>query len=165
MTMKEAFTLSCIPYYQEVARMIGKDSMQLFLDTLGYGSRYNRAVIKKIDSFWIDNSIKITADEQLGLVKKLYFDQLPFQKRTQRVVKDVMLVEKNANYSLSYKTGWGYKEDGKSIGWIVGWIEENKHPYPFVLNIEGAHDMDMMTIRLNILKSIFKHLGFMQGKK
>jgi beta-lactamase class D len=165
MTMKEAFTLSCLPYYQEVAKMIGKDSMQLFLDTLGYGSRYNRAVINKIDSFWIDNSIKITADEQLGLVKKLYFDQLPFQKRTQRVVKDVMLVEKNANYSLSYKTGWGYKEDGKSIGWIVGWIEENKHPYPFVLNIEGAHDMDMMTIRLNILKSIFKHLGFMQGKK
>ncbi|HEX8334717.1 MAG TPA: penicillin-binding transpeptidase domain-containing protein [Segetibacter sp.] len=165
MTMKEAFTLSCIPYYQEVARMIGKDTMQHYLDSLGYGARYKKAVINKIDSFWIDNSIKITADEQLGLVKKLYFDQLPFQKRTQRIVKEVMLVEKNANYSLSYKTGWGYKENGKSIGWIVGWIEENRHPYPFVLNIEGEHDMDMRTVRLNVLNSIFKHLGFKEGKK
>ena len=165
MTMKEAFRVSCLNYYQEVARRIGKDTMQRYLDTLGYGSRYNKAVIKTIDSFWIDNSVKITADEQLGLVKKLYFDQLPFQKRTQRIVKEIMLQEKNANYSLSYKTGWGYKENGNSIGWIVGWIEENKHVYPFVLNIEGLHDIDMQTVRLNVLKSIFKHSGFMEGKK
>jgi len=26
-------------------------------------------------------------------------------------------------------------EDGHEIGWIVGWIEENKHPYFFVLNM------------------------------
>lgn len=165
MTMKQAFTLSCFPYYQEVARMIGRDTLQKFLDSIGYAARYQKAVINKIDSFWVDNSVKITADEQLGLAKKLYFDQLPFQKRTQRIVKEVMLVEKNANYSLSYKTGWGYKEDGKSIGWIVGWIEENKHPYPFVLNIEGPHEMDMRNIRLDILDKILKHLGFKEGKK
>ena len=165
LTMQQAFTLSCFPYYQEVARRIGKDTMQFYLDSLGYGSRYSRAVIKRIDSFWVDNSVKITADEQLGLVKKLYFDQLPFQKRTQRVVKEIMLVEKNSNYALSYKTGWGYKENGNSIGWIAGWIEENKHPYPFVLNVEGPHDMDMRTIRLNILKEILKHLGYLKGKK
>jgi beta-lactamase class D len=165
LTMMEAFKVSCVPYYQEVARRIGKDTMQRYLDTLGYGSRYTKATIKTIDSFWLDNSIKITADEQLGLVKKLYFDQLPFQKRTQRIVKEVMLQEKNANYSLSYKTGWGYKENGNSIGWIVGWIEENRHVYPFVLNIEGPNDIDMVTVRLNVLKSIFKHSGFMEGKK
>jgi beta-lactamase class D len=163
--MKEAFTLSCFPYYQQVARFIGKDTMQRYLDSIGYGSRYKKAIVNKIDSFWVDNSVKITADEQLGLVKKLYFDQLPFQKRTQRIVKEVMLIEKNANYSLSYKTGFGFKENGNSIGWIVGWIEENKHPYPFVLNVEGPPNADLRTIRLNILNSIFKHLGFKEGKK
>lgn len=165
LTMKEAFTVSCVPYYQEVARRIGKDTMQFYLDSLGYAARYSKPVIKTIDSFWLDNSVKITADEQLGLAKKLYFDQLPFQKRTQRIVKEIMLVEKNSNYTLSYKTGWGYNEQGNSIGWIVGWIEENKHPYPFVLNIEGPHDMDMRSIRLDILNKIFKHLGFKEGKK
>lgn len=165
LTMAQAFEYSSFTYYQEVARRIGKDTMQRYLDSLGYGSRFNRAVVKTIDSFWVDNSVKVTADEQLGLVKKLYFDQLPFQKRTQRIVRDVMLRERNANYSLSYKTGWGFDEKGNSIGWIVGWIVENQHPYPFVLNVEGPHNTDMTAVRMNILKAALKKLAFMEGKK
>ncbi|SFP60418.1 penicillin-binding transpeptidase domain-containing protein [Parafilimonas terrae] len=166
LTMEQAFKLSAVPYYQEVARRIGKDTMQHWLDSLGYGSKYNRAVIKNdLDSFWLDNNIKITADEQLGLAKKLYFEQLPFQKRVQTVVKNVMVQEKNSNYTLAYKTGWGYKEDGKSIGWIVGWEEENRHPYFFVLQIEGPHDMDMVTARLAILKNILSQYGFFKGQR
>ena len=166
LTMEEAFKVSAVPYYQEVARRIGKDTMQHWLDTLGYAAKYGRAVIHNdIDSFWLNNNIKITADEQLGLVKRLYFEQLPFQKRAQQIVKNVMLQEDNANYKLSYKTGWGFRENGNSIGWIVGWDEENKHPYFFVLQIEGAHDMDMQTVRLAILKNILTEYGFLQGKK
>ena len=163
LTMAEAFKVSAVPYYQEVARRIGKDTMQFWLDSLQYGTK---KITTRIDTFWLDNSLKITPDEQLGLVQKLYFDQLPFRKNTtQDIVKKVMLQESNSNYSLSYKTGWGFRENGNSIGWIVGWIEENKHPYFFVLNIEGKHDMDMETVRMNILKNILKHLGFLEGKR
>ncbi len=166
LTMQEAFTVSAVPYYQEVARRIGKDTMQHWLDTLGYAARYGKAIIKdNIDTFWLDNSMKIGADEQLGLLKKLYFDQLPFQKRSQEIVKQVMLQEDNANYKLSYKTGWGHSENGNAIGWVVGWIEENKHPYFFALNIEGAPDIDMPPVRMNILKGILKQEGFFEGKK
>ena len=167
LTMAEAFKASAVPYYQEVARRIGKDTMQHWLDTLGYASKYGKAVIKSaIDTFWLDNSIKITPDEQLGLVKKLYFDQLPFRKQTtQEIVKKVMLEEDNANYKLSYKTGWGFTENGNALGWIVGWIEENKHPYFFVLNVEGPHDTNMIALRIKILKDILGSYGFMQGKK
>jgi beta-lactamase class D len=165
LTMEEAFKVSAVPYYQEVARRIGKDTMQHWLDTLGYAARYEKAVIKTIDTFWLDNSIKITPDEQLGLMKKLYFDQLPFQHRSQDIVKRVMLQESNANYKISYKTGWGFKENGNAIGWIVGWIEENQHPYFFVLNVEGTHEMDMLPVRINILQGILKQLGFFEGKK
>ena len=166
LTMEQAFKLSAVPYYQEVARRIGKDTMQHWLDSLGYGAKYGRAVIKNdIDSFWLDNNIKITGDEQLGLVKRLYFDQLPFQKRVQEIVKNVMVQEQNANYTLAYKTGWGYNETGNSIGWVVGWVEENKHPYFFMLQVEGPHDMDMKTIRLNILKNILTQYGFFKGRK
>lgn len=164
LTMEEAFKVSSVPYYQEIARLIGKDTMQFWLDTLGYGSRYQKATISKIDSFWLDNSVKITADEQLGLVKKLYFDQLPFKKRSLRVVKELMEMEKNANYTLSYKTGWGFLENGNSLGWIIGWVVENEHPYFFALNLDGARDMNMPVIRMNILKGILKQLGFLQGK-
>jgi beta-lactamase class D len=166
LTMEEAFKVSAVPYYQEVARRIGKDTMQHWLDSLGYAAKYGRAVIKNdLDSFWLDNNLKITADEQLGLVKKLYFDQLPFQKHAQEVVKKVMLQESNANYKLSYKTGWGYRENGNSIGWVVGWEEENVHPYFFVLQIEGPPDADMKNIRTSILKNILTQYGFFKGKK
>ncbi len=167
LTMEEAFKVSAVPYYQEVARRIGKDTMQFWLDSLGYAARYGRAVIKNnIDTFWLDNSVKITADEQLGLVKKLYFDQLPFRKETtQDIVKKIMEQENNANYKLSYKTGWGFRENGNALGWVVGWIEENQHPYFFVLNVEGPHNLDMVAVRINILKGILKQMGFFEGKK
>lgn len=165
LTMQQAFTYSAVPYYQEVARRIGKDTMQQWLDTLGYGSKDGRAVIHDIDTFWLDNSIQVTSDEQLGLVKKLYFNQLPFQKRAQEIVKRIMLQEDNANYKLSYKTGWGIATNGKAVGWVVGWIEENRHPYFFVLNIESDYNEDIPAIRMDILQLTLKHLGFFEGKK
>ena len=78
----------------------------------------------------------------------------------------MMLHEDNANYQLSYKTGWGNTENGKELGWIVGWIEENKHPYFFVLNIESADKtINMRTVRLKVLKGILGEMGFFEGKK
>jgi beta-lactamase class D len=137
--------------------------MQHWLDQLSYGTK---KITTTIDSFWLDNSLKITPDEELGLVKKLYFDQLPFHKYNQEIVKRAMLFDDNSNYKLSYKTGWGFNEKGNHIGWIVGWIEENKHPYFFVLNIESSDKkFDMLSIRMKMLKDILKYLGFMQGAK
>lgn len=164
LTMEEAFKVSAVPYFQEVARRIGKNTMQHWLDTIGYAARYQKAIVGRIDTFWLDNTVKITADEQLGLVKKLYFDQLPFQKRSMRIVKDVMVMEKNANYTLAYKTGWGTRENGNALGWIVGWVEENRHPHFFALNLEGAHDINMPEVRMTVLKNILKQLGYMDGK-
>lgn len=161
LTMEQAFKVSAVPYFQEVARRIGKDTMQLWLDSLQYGNKK----ISQIDSFWLDNSLKITSDEQLGLMKKLYFEQLQIDKRPQRIVKNIMLQEANTNYKLSYKTGWGKNEKGNDIGWIVGWIEENRHPYFFVLNIEAKAGTDVPTVRMKILKGILTQMGFFKGEK
>jgi beta-lactamase class D len=142
--------------------------MQYWLDTLGYGSKKGKVVITKenLDTFWLDNSVKISADEQLGLVKKMYFRQLPFQDRTQRLVNNMMLMENNANYKLSYKTGWGFTPNGHPLGWVTGWIEENNHPYFFVLQFESPErNFDMPGPRMAILKSILKQYGFFEGKR
>jgi beta-lactamase class D len=161
LTMEEAFKVSAVPYYQELARRIGKDTMQNWLDSLHYG---NQTIGSRVDSFWLDNSLKISADEQLGLVKRLYFDQLPFQKRTQQIVRDVMTQEDNTMYKLSYKTGWGFDEKNNNIGWIVGWVEENKHPYFFVTLVKSADkNIDMRAVRLNITKGILTQFGFFKG--
>jgi beta-lactamase class D len=168
LTMYEAFRVSSLPYYQEVARRIGRDTMQLWLDSLKYGAKYDtqKVVIRgAVDSFWINNNLKVTPDQQLGLVKKLYFDQLPFFKTYQEMVKRAMLFENNTNYRLGYKTGLGYRENGNILGWVVGWVEENGHPYFFVLNTESPNrDIEMTKIRLKILKDILKEMGFFEGK-
>jgi beta-lactamase class D len=168
LTMEQAFRASAVPWYQELARQIGKDTMQYWIDSIGYGKQFKRPVItaENIDTFWLNNSVKVSADEQLGLMKRLYFDQLPFQKRVQRIVRQMMLQEDNANYKLSYKTGMGTTEKGKTIGWVVGWIEENKHVFPFVLQVEtGDRNMELSKIRIDLLKDILKEQGFFEGKK
>ena len=168
LTMYEAFRVSSVPYFQEVARRIGKDTMQLWFTSIRYGLRSDTQkvmITSAIDTFWLDNSLRITPDQQLGLVKQLYFNQLRgFFNINQEMVKRAMLFESNANYRLGYKTGWGIS-NGRNIGWMVGWIEENNHPYFFVLNFESPdRDADIAAIRMNILKGILKELGFFEGR-
>lgn len=169
LTMYEAFRVSAVPYYQEVARRIGKDTMQFWLNQLKYGAKSDTAkvvITSAIDTFWLDNSIKITPDQQLGLVKKLYFNELPdFFKSNQEAVKRAMLFENNTNYRLAYKTGWAHTEQNHSLGWVVGWVEENNHPYFFVLNVESPEPgFDMKQVRIKMLKDILEKLGFFKGK-
>jgi beta-lactamase class D len=162
LTMEEAFKVSSEPYFKEVARQIGKATMKQWLDSLHYG---NMTIGEQVDSFWVDQSLQISPDEQLGLMKRLYFDQLPFQKRTQQIVRDVMKQEENTLYSLSYKTGWNSDQQGNHIGWVIGWIEENRHPYFFVTLVKAKDkNIDINKVRLEITKGILKQLGFFEGK-
>ncbi|RYY47566.1 MAG: class D beta-lactamase [Chitinophagaceae bacterium] len=162
MDMREAFKTSNVAYYQEIARRIGRDTMQQWLDSLGYG---NKNIGNYVDSFWLNNDLKISPDEQLGMLKRLYFDQLPFRKSVHETVKSMMLQEENNLYKLSYKTGWGFDEQKNNIGWIAGWIEENRHVYFFVTLVKSPDPkIDMRSVRLNITKDILKELGFLEGK-
>ncbi len=162
MNMIEAFKASNVPYYQEVARRIGKPTMQKWVDTLGYG---NKNISGAIDSFWLNGILKISPDQQSGLVKRLFFKQLPFSQHAQETVINAMKQVDNTAYKLSYKTGWGF-DNGKPIGWVVGWIEENKHVYFFVTFIKSKDDKaDIAAIRMNVTNTILKQYGFFEGKK
>ncbi|SDF29201.1 class D beta-lactamase [Chitinophaga filiformis] len=161
LSMKQAFQLSAVPYYQEVARRIGKPVMQHWLDTVKYGNMK----ISRIDTFWLDNSLQISPDEELGFVKKLYFDQLPFHKLTMQWVRAIMLMEKTDKYELRYKTGMA-TVGPKTIAWITGWIEENGHPTFFVLNFDTENkSLDIRNVRMNLLKNLLKDAGYMEGMK
>ena len=113
----------------------------------------------------MNNSLKITPDEALGFIEKVYFNQLPFQKRVQNIVKKTLIKESNANYQLAYQTGITMNEKNHQIGWIVGWVEENKHPYFFVINTEAENAYNIKTIESTVLKPILTELGFFDGKK
>ena len=142
---------------------LGKDTLKKWIDSLQYG---NKNIGDDTAAFWSNNTLKINADEQLGLLKKLYFNQLPFFQRTQEIVRRMMPAENNSSYRLTFKVARGTKEDGHAIGWVMGWVEENKHPYFFVVNLESADPhKDLGAAGLTIAKEILQQLGFFQGKK
>ncbi|MHA4808267.1 penicillin-binding transpeptidase domain-containing protein [Flavitalea flava] len=163
LTLKQAFQHSCESGFRQLAGRIGKDTLKKWIDSLSYG---NKNIDGPVDSFWMNGHLTLSSDEQLGLVKKLYFDQLRFFRRTQGIVRQMMLMESNANYKLSYKTGTGVKKDEHSINWLIGWVEENTHVYFFVLNIETATPAPPANdVQIGILKGILKKLGFLEGKR
>lgn len=119
MNLREAFETSSEPYFKEVARRIGKERLQQFLDTVRYG---NKTIGDSVATCWTDNSLKISADEQVGFLKKLYFNQLPFTDRSQRIVRSLMLHETANGRKLYYKTGWGQTPTNQIL-WVVGFAE------------------------------------------
>jgi len=146
-----------------LAAAIGKDTLKKWVDSLRYG---NKDISEYTDSTHPAGRLAITADEQMGLIKKLYFDQLPFFQRTQRLVKQLFKTEQNSNYLLAYTAGQGTDTHGKTTAWMMGWVEENKHPYFFVLNMEPkVGQADASAIGLQLVKNILGPMGFFAGKK
>ncbi|MEO6681593.1 MAG: penicillin-binding transpeptidase domain-containing protein [Ginsengibacter sp.] len=162
MDLKEAFNVSAQPYFQEIARKIGKDTMQVWLDTMHYG---NKMIGKSVDSFWFDNSLKITPDEQLGLMFQLYFDKLPFSKYAQSLVKGLMMKENNEKFRYSYAAGSGMDGTNKT-GWVIGWVEENRHVYLFSTFITSDNnELDMKKKGEEVTQAVLADLGFFKGEK
>lgn len=171
LTLKEAFTENDTPYFQELAKRIGKNTLQRYLDTVRYG---NMEMGKTVDEFWLDGSLLISPDEQVGLMKRLYHGEIAgFSERSHRIVRSMMLREEGKNYRLYFKGYFGPK-DGKTVNWLVGFIEqviptrnqETKlinnipHPYFFALTIDQTDGTkDLSEVSLNILKEIMKSMN------
>jgi beta-lactamase class D len=165
LTMAQAFKVSALPYYQELARRIGVHDMQHYLDTVQYG---NKKIGTAIDSFWINNTLLISADEQVGFIKRLYHGELPFKERTQRIVRGMMLQKESKNYKVYYKTGWD-KSGNANLLWVVGYVEKFEelrhvethkleaipHPYFFAMNFTSTDTTkDLKQVRLELLQKL-----------
>jgi beta-lactamase class D len=154
---------------QEGAYTLGKDTVQAWLDSLGYGARNDKERFKirsAATSFWSDNALTVTPDAQLGLIKQLYFGQLPFFKTYQEMVKRKLMKEDNTLYRLGYQTGQGVHKNGKSLGWTVGWIEENNHASFFVLQLESETPRaDLRDTGVQVTKELLKKVGFFAGNR
>jgi len=157
----EAFKSNSLPFFQQVAKNIGYDTLQSWVDSVSYG---NKKLDEQVDQSWLNNSTKISPDEQLGFMKHLYFEQLPFRKSVQLSMKELMVVNDNTDYKLSYKTGSGKNEKNENIGWMIGWIEENRHVYFFVTLLKSNKE-EVKKNSVDITNSILSHYGFFKGKK
>ncbi|AOH56463.1 class D beta-lactamase [Peribacillus muralis] len=124
---------SVIWFYQELARDIGAQNMQEYVNMINYG---NRDISGGIDHFWLDSSLHISAKEQVHFIEKLVDEKLPIDKQHMRTVKRIMINEEADDYVLHGKTGTRLSDMG--LGWYVGYIETDKGKWAFATNLDGS---------------------------
>lgn len=148
-------------FYKALIANIGRQQILKVLDSLHYGKG-----IASADSthFWEDGSLVITPDEQLGLIKRVYFKELFFQKKSQEKLKKMILMEDNSNYRLSYIMGIDTTAN-KNAAWALGYVEENQHPYFFVLNTKSKTSANLTDNNITLLKKILIQQGFLKGTR
>ncbi len=152
--LSSAIKFSCVWFYQELARRVGKEKMQYYLDTLNYG---NSKMGSDVDKFWLEGDIRISAIEQVEFLTKFLNCNLPFSKRNFDIVEKIMLVDSTDNYKQFAKTGWGGDDDNQ-VGWYVGFVKNKFGVWIFALNIHIKKDDDAQ-FRKKIVNDILKREG------
>jgi beta-lactamase class D len=111
-----------------------------------------------VDTFWLSGNLRISADEQVAFLQKLYRNALPFRVEHQRLVKDVMIVEAGRNWVLRAKTGWAARAKPQ-VGWWVGWVEQPDGPVFFAINIDMPNGADDLPKREGAAREVLKSIG------
>ncbi len=146
-TLRTAIAASAVPVYQEIARRIGVERMQKYVDLFEYG---NRDIGGGIDQFWLTGSLRIDPVQQVDFVDRLRRGTLPVSKRSQDLVRDILPVTKSGDAVIRAKTGIVAAQAGQpSVGWLVGWAEKGSANTVFALNLdirEPRHAADRMKL-------------------
>jgi len=120
-----------------------------------------------IDLFWLEGESRISPVEQIDFLYRFFEGQLPVSDRTASIMKRLMVIEQNQEYSLSGKTGWSIR-NGHNNGWFVGYIETAGKVHFFVTNVNPKDDfnMDMFArIRKDITSAALAKLGIIDESR
>jgi len=157
-TLRSAIKYSVVWYYRELALRVGDQQMKKYVTAFNYG---NKNTSGRVDDFWLNNRLKISANEQVEFLKAFYSGRLPVSQRSTEIVKDILVFEKTPTYTLSAKTGGGSIAEGVYIGWFVGYLETEGNVYFFATNLEGSSFTEIRDKRIELTKQILRVLGYL----
>ena len=154
--LKTAFQNSTVWYYQALARRVGGQQMKYWLDRARFG---NADTSGGIDQFWLTGGLRITPEQEIDFLKRLYNNELPFSQRSMDIVKRIMIAGQTPSYTIRSKTGWG-RQDDRDIGWYVGYLETKGHVYYFANCIQttDVNHPDFSRARTDITNHIIADL-------
>ncbi|MCD7936777.1 MAG: class D beta-lactamase [Tannerellaceae bacterium] len=161
--LRQAFQISSVPVYQEIARRIGAERMQYYLRLFNYGEMDVHP--DNIDLFWLEGESQITPYQQVYFLQKLYNLQLPVSRKAMEQTKAIMVHEEKEGYTLSGKTGWATRQE-KDVTWFVGYLETKGNVYIFATNLEPCPTTDpdsFAQTRIRLTKEVFRTLGLMNS--
>lgn len=154
--LKSGIKYSVVWMYRELARRIGEERMQEYINKVGYG---NNDISGGIDRFWLGSSLKISADEQIEFLKRLHENKLPFSQHSIDILKSILTGEDGEGYKIRAKTGLSDIDEDKIFGWYVGFVFTEDNTYLFALNMMSNDFENVMNSRVKKTKQILRHLG------
>ena len=153
-TLRSAIAVSAVPVYQEIARRIGQERMQKYLDLFDYG---NRDIGGGIDQFWLSGALRIDPVEQIDFLDRLRRRALPIGKRSQDLVCDILPVTKVGDSIIRAKSGLTGQAQG-SLGWMVGWAEKSEAHTVFALNMD-CREPRLVAERMPLTQACLADIG------
>ena len=154
LNLRLAFKYSAVWFYQILARRIGHQKMQDYVSKIEYGNQ-NIGAAEDIDSFWLLGELRITPQQQINFLRRLYQNDLPFAQKNIDLVKDIAIAEQTSDYTLRAKTGLTDR-----IGWYVGYLEQNDNVFFFATNID-AENLEDYAVRSQVTKLCLQDLGLL----
>lgn len=136
-TLHSALRASAVWYFQELARRIGRARMAQSLAELDYG---NESVEGELDSFWLDGGLRVSADQQVGFLRRLWSEALPVSSHAQRTLKSMLVIDEQVGSRISGKTGTVRMGETRQLSWLVGYVEAGARLRFFAWNFEGPSD-------------------------
>jgi beta-lactamase class D len=139
-TMRSAFSNSVLWYYQELAQRIGPERMADHVRRLDYG---NNDTSGGITNFWIESTLRISADEQVAFLRRLWANSLPVGKNVQQITRELTeLSHSNDGRILHGKTGTAGNAQANiaRMGWFVGCATKGDRKVFFATRITGEPD-------------------------
>lgn len=159
-TLRTAIKRSVVWYYRELALKVGERRMKEYVNRLDYG---NEDASGPLNNFWLNSTLKISADEQVEFLKRLYKEELPVSKRSIAIVKEIITLEETPGYKLSGKTGGGPLGEKRFLGWFVGYLETKENTYLFATEIEGPTYLSVRDERIAVTKRILADVAHLNN--
>lgn len=156
-TLQTGFHNSVVWVYQSIARTAGQRVMFDGLESFDYGNA-NVGAVDQITTYWLDDTLKISALEQVEFLSDLALERLPLSAATYAVANDIMVSDASSNWIMRSKTGWRYSETEMDIGWFVGWLVCASETYVFALNVDMP-DTSYLSKRKAVTYRVLQEIG------
>ncbi|WPB78591.1 penicillin-binding transpeptidase domain-containing protein [Archangium violaceum] len=149
-SLESAIRYSAVWFFQGTAKEIGRERMKDWLHRFNYG---NEDVSGELTAFWLEKPLRISPEEQVRFLAKLYRNELPVSEGTRETVKRMLeytpktVTERTKRMAgpwstgavVSGKTGSTHTKEDGDVSWLVGHVRSPKGEYVFASLVTGEH--------------------------
>ena len=159
-TLRTAYSESVLWYYHALSKTTGLPAETRLVKRFGYGNADTSGGVAGPRPFWIDGTLRISANEQVAFLKRLHENRLGLSDRTARMTKEIMIAEQRPEGTLRAKTGACQPAGDTQVTlWYVGYVEKPAGVWYFALELgDKAYD-PLMAQRVPKARAILADLG------